>query len=97
MGDMLVPAEALYGAQTERARQNFPISDLRFPRRFIQAMGLIKEAAAQINLELGLLEPEKGAAIVQAAREVADGRLDEHFPLDIFQTGSGTSHQYERQ
>ena len=91
MGDMLVPAEALYGAQTERARQNFPISDLRFPRRFIQAMGLIKAAAAQINLELGLLEPEKGAAIMQAAREVADGRLDEHFPLDIFQTGSGTS------
>jgi fumarate hydratase, class II len=91
MGDMLVPAEALYGAQTERARQNFPISDLRFPRRFIQAMGLIKEAAAQVNLELGLLDGGKATAIIQAAREVADGSLDEHFPLDIFQTGSGTS------
>src|SRR5579859_1062803 len=91
MGDMLVPAQALYGAQTERARQNFPISDLRFPRRFIQAMGLIKGAAAQVNLELGLLDAAKGAAIIQAAREVADGSLDQHFPLDIFQTGSGTS------
>jgi fumarate hydratase, class II len=91
MGDMLVPAEALYGAQTERARQNFPISNLRFPRRFIQAMGLIKDAAAHVNLELGLLDAGRGAAIIQAAREVADGSLDAHFPLDIFQTGSGTS------
>ena len=91
MGQMDVPADALYGAQTERARRNFPISDLRFPRRFIGALGLIKAAAAEVNVELGLLEARKGEAIVQAAREVADGTLDGHFPLDIFQTGSGTS------
>ncbi len=91
MGEMDVPADALYGAQTERARQNFPVSDLRFPRRFIQAIGLIKEAAAHVNLELGLLDAGKGQAIIQAAREVVNGSLDQHFPLDIFQTGSGTS------
>lgn len=91
MGEMDVPAAALYGAQTERARQNFPISDLRFPRRFIQALGLIKEAAAHVNLELGLLDAAKGGAIIWAAREVVNGSLDQHFPLDIFQTGSGTS------
>ncbi len=91
MGEMEVPAEALYGAQTERARQNFPISDLRFPRRFISAMGLIKESAAQVNMEMGLLDLEKGRAIAGAAREVVEGKLDDHFPLDIFQTGSGTS------
>lgn len=91
MGRIDVPADALYGAQTERARQNFPISDLRFPRRFIQAIGLIKEAAAHVNLELGVLDTGKGQAIIQAAREVVDGSLDGHFPLDIFQTGSGTS------
>jgi fumarate hydratase class II len=91
MGSMDVPADALYGAQTERARQNFPVSDLRFPRRFIQAIGLIKGAAAQVNIELGLLDTGKGRAIIEAAREVANGNLDQHFPLDIFQTGSGTS------
>jgi fumarate hydratase, class II len=91
MGEMLVPGDALYGAQTERARQNFPISDLRFPRRFIQAMGLVKAAAAQINREMGLLDTAQAEAIIQAAREVVDGSLDDHFPLDIFQTGSGTS------
>ncbi|HEX6507536.1 MAG TPA: class II fumarate hydratase [Chloroflexota bacterium] len=91
MGDMEVPAGALYGAQTERARQNFPISDLRFPRRFIQALGLIKAAGAHVNMEMGLLDRDKGQAIARAAREVASGDLDEHFPLDIFQTGSGTS------
>jgi fumarate hydratase class II len=91
MGEMEVPAEALYGAQTERARRNFPISDLRFPRRFIQALGLIKEAAAHVNMEMGLLDRERGMAIARAAREVASGDLDGHFPLDIFQTGSGTS------
>ncbi|MDQ2745590.1 MAG: class II fumarate hydratase [Chloroflexota bacterium] len=91
MGPMEVPAGAYYGAQTMRAVQNFPISDLRFPRRFIQAMGLIKGAAAHVNMQLGLLDRAEGEAIVQAAREVAEGKLDAEFPIDIFQTGSGTS------
>src|SRR5215510_9461953 len=91
MGEVLVPAGALSGAQTERAIENFPISDLRFPREFIRAMGLIKLSAARTNMDLGLLEKRIGNSIVQAAREVAEGELDEHFVLDIFQTGSGTS------
>jgi fumarate hydratase, class II len=91
MGEMEVPAEAYYGANTRRAELNFQISDLRFPRRFIQALGLIKAAAAEVNMELGQLDRRRGEAIVRAAREVADGSLDAHFPLDIFQTGSGTS------
>lgn len=91
MGEMQVPAGAYYGAQTRRAELNFPISDLRFPRRFIEALGLIKAAAAVVNMDLGLLDRERGQAIVAAAREVARGDLDAHFPLDIFQTGSGTS------
>ncbi len=91
MGTMEVPADAYYGAQTQRAVENFPISDLRFPRRFIQALGLIKGAAAEVNRQLGLLDRQRGEAIVQAARDVADGKLDNQFPLDIFQTGSGTS------
>src|SRR5690606_11762632 len=69
----------------------FPISDLRFPRRFIQALGIIKQAAARANRDLGLLDPEKAEAISQAARRVVEGELDAHFPIDIFQTGSGTS------
>src|SRR6202140_2329926 len=91
MGEMSVPASALYGASTQRAVLNFPISDYRFSRPFIRALGLIKWAAAQANHDLGLLDAERAALIVQAAEEVADGKLDEHFPLDIFQTGSGTS------
>src|SRR5688572_10019724 len=91
MGEMRVPAGALYGAQTQRAVENFPISDLRFPREFIRAMGLIKLAAARANMELGLLDSRLGEAIIAAAQEVMDGRLDLHFVLDIFQTGSGTS------
>jgi fumarate hydratase class II len=91
MGEMEVPANAYYGAQTRRAELNFPISDLRFPRRFIQALGMIKAAAAEVNMQMGFLDPEKGDAIVRAAREVENGDLDAHFPLDIFQTGSGTS------
>jgi fumarate hydratase, class II len=91
LGELHVPASAYYGVQTMRASENFPISDLRFPRRFIQAMGQIKGAAAEVNVALGLLDPRIGQAIVQAAREVADGRLDQEFVLDIFQTGSGTS------
>ena len=91
MGPMEVPADALYGASTMRAVLNFPISDLRFPRSFLSALGLIKLAAAQSNMALGLLEEKTGNAIVAAAKEVAEGSLDQHFVLDIFQTGSGTS------
>jgi fumarate hydratase class II len=91
MGEMSVPESALYGASTQRAVLNFPISGYRFPRPFIRALGLIKWAAAQANHDLGLLDANRSALIVQAAEEVVEGRLDEHFPLDIFQTGSGTS------
>jgi fumarate hydratase class II len=91
MGEVRVPADALYGGQTQRAVENFPISDLRFPREFIRALGLVKLAAAQANMDLHLLDKKVAHATMQAAREVADGRLDEHFVLDIFQTGSGTS------
>src|SRR3984893_1458671 len=91
MGEMTLPASALYGASTERAVLNFPVSGYRFSRPFIRALGLIKWAAAQANHDLGLLDAERSALIVQAAEEVVDGKLDEHFPLDIFQTGSGTS------
>ena len=91
MGEMRVPAAALYGAQTQRAVENFPISDLRWPRSFIRALGLVKWAAAQVNRDLGLLPADKAGAIVQAAREVIDGALDRHFVIDLFQTGSGTS------
>ena len=91
MGPMEVPADALYGASTMRAVLNFPISDLRFPRAFIRALGLVKLAAAKSNQELGLLDGKIAAAIVSAALEVADGKQDRHFVLDIFQTGSGTS------
>ena len=91
MGEMEVPADALYGASTMRAVLNFPISDLRFPRAFIRALGLVKQAAAQANMGLGVLDETVGNAIVAAAQEVIDGRLDRHFVLDVFQTGSGTS------
>src|ERR1035438_9382181 len=91
MGDVRVPADAYYGAQTARAVENFPISGLRFSRAFIRALGLIKKHAAATNAELGLLDPRLASAIQQAAREVADGKLDALFVVDIFQTGSGTS------
>ncbi len=91
MGEKEVPAEAYYGIQTLRAVENFPISGLRFSRSFIRALGLIKWAAAQVNEDLGLLDKKKARAIIQAAREVADGKLDREFVVDIFQTGSGTS------
>jgi fumarate hydratase class II len=91
MGEMSVPESALYGASTQRAVLNFPISGYRFSRPFIRALGLIKWGAAQANHDLGLLDAHRCALIVQAAEEVAEGKLDEHFPLDIFQTGSGTS------
>ncbi len=91
MGEVRVPAQFLYGAQTQRALENFQISGQRFPRVFIRALGLIKQCCAQVNEELGLLEPRIAQAIRAAAAEVAEGKLDDHFPLDIFQTGSGTS------
>ena len=91
MGEMSVPESALYGASTQRAVLNFPISGYRFSRPFIRALGLIKWAAAQANHDLGLLDAQRSALIVQAAEEVVEGKLDQHFPLDIFQTGSGTS------
>jgi fumarate hydratase class II len=91
LGEVRVPQTALYGAQTQRAVDNFPISGLRFPRTFIRALGLIKLAAAEVNLKLGLLEAEQVTPIKQAAEEVVAGRWDRDFPIDIFQTGSGTS------
>jgi len=91
MGEMTVPDDAYYGAQTQRAVLNFPISGLRLPRYLIQAMGRIKQAAAKVNKDLGLLDAERTDAIVKAAQEVIDGKLDAQFPVDIFQTGSGTS------
>ena len=91
MGQMEVPADALYGASTMRAVLNFPISDLRFPRTFIRALGLIKQSAAKTNMSLGALDETIGNAIIEAAQEVIDGKLDSHFVLDVFQTGSGTS------
>ena len=91
MGEFQVPAEAYYGAQTMRAVVNFPISGLRFPRSFIRVIGLVKRAAAEVNQDLELLDPELGSAIGRAAQQVADGELDDQFVVDIFQTGSGTS------
>ncbi len=91
MGPVQVPADALYAAQTQRAVDNFPVSGIRFSRSFIRALGLIKLAAAQVNQQLGHLDKGLTDAIVQASQEVADGRWDHDFPIDIFQTGSGTS------
>ena len=91
MGDVQVPADAYWGAQTQRAVENFPISGYRFGRRFIRAMGLIKRSAAEVNRKLDKLDAERAALIVKAAQEVIDGPLDRHFVLDIYQTGSGTS------
>jgi fumarate hydratase, class II len=91
MGEIDVPRDALFGAQTRRALDNFPISDLRKPRRFIEALGAIKLEAANVNHELGGLDEEIKDAIVEAAEEVVEGRLDSAFVLDVFQTGSGTS------
>jgi fumarate hydratase class II len=91
MGELQVPAEALWGAQTQRAVQNFPISGLTMPRAFIAALSLVKQAAARANTRLELLDAEVARAIDAAAAEVATGRHDTHFPIDVFQTGSGTS------
>ena len=91
MGEMAVPASAYWGAQTQRAVENFPISGYRFGRRFNRALGLIKQSAAKVNQGLGKLDPERAELIVKAAQEVIDGKLDDQFVLDVFQTGSGTS------
>ena len=91
MGEMEVPDDALWGAQTQRAVRNFPISGLRFSRSFLRALALIKRSAAEVNEELGGITPETAAAVRMAAQEVMDGEHDVHFVLDIFQTGSGTS------
>jgi fumarate hydratase class II len=91
MGEMQVPANAYYGASTARAVENFPISGLRFSRRFIRALGQIKAAAARVNLQLDLLDEKRAQAVEQASLEVAEGALDAEFVVDIFQTGSGTS------
>ncbi len=91
MGELQVPADALWGAQTQRAVQNFPISGLTMPRAFIGALGLVKQAAARANTRLGLLDPEIARAIDAAAAQVSAGQYDAQFPIDVFQTGSGTS------
>ena len=91
MGELQVPADALWGAQTQRAVQNFPISGMPMPREFIRALGLIKAAAAQVNRDMGFLAKKKAVAIMAAAGKVETGEADEHFPIDVFQTGSGTS------
>ena len=91
MGQMEVPKKAYYGAQTARAVDNFPISGATLPREFIKAMGMIKLAAAETNMELGHITKKTGNAIVRAAKEVIEGNLDEHFVVDVYQTGSGTS------
>jgi fumarate hydratase class II len=91
MGELKVPADALWGAQTQRAVDNFPISGIPMPRQFIAALGLVKWAAAGANAELGLMNSELAVAIQAASLEVAEGRHDGQFPIDIFQTGSGTS------
>ena len=91
MGELRVPAGALWGAQTQRAVQNFPISGIPMPRGFIRALGLVKWAAAGACVDLGELDKVRGFAIQKAALEVAEGRHDAHFPVDVFQTGSGTS------
>jgi fumarate hydratase class II len=91
MGEVRVPADALYGAQTQRAVDNFPVSGLRMPRLFLRALGLVKAACARVNGELGALEADLAEAIERAANAVASGEYDRHFPVDVFQTGSGTS------
>ena len=91
MGELKVPDGALWGAQTQRAVDNFPVSGLSLPRGFIRALGLVKWSAAKANEELGMLEPDVAQVVRDASERVASGSCDEHFPIDVFQTGSGTS------
>ena len=91
MGEVAVPDDAYYGASTQRAVENFPISDLRFGRRFVWALGLIKASAAEMNASLGVVDAKVAEAIVTAGEEMMAGKFDDQFVVDIFQTGSGTS------
>lgn len=91
IGNMMVPSSAYYGSQTQRAIENFHISGIRLPRSFIRAQGIIKASCASVNLELGSLTPEIGTAIIKASEEVIEGKWDEHFVVDIYQAGAGTS------
>ena len=91
MGELEVPSNALYGGNTRRAQLNFPISNLRFGRSFIKSLGLIKQSAAETNLNLNLLDKKLADTIIESAQEVIDGDHDKSFVVDIFQTGSGTS------
>src|SRR3954463_3444388 len=91
LGKMQVPEGAMWGAQTQRAVENFPISGLRFPRDFIGALGMLKYLACQVNRDLGLIDSAMAAALSQAAMEVTEGQWDDQFPVDVFQTGSATS------
>src|SRR2546421_9109411 len=91
MGEVKVPSSAYYGAETQRAVQNFPISGLRLPKEFVRAMALIKLSAARANMQLGLLDSKKGEAIVSAAREIMEGALHDQFVVDALPTWSGTS------
>src|SRR5438105_14392816 len=91
MGEMAVPADAYYGASTQRAVLNFPISGQPLPPRFLRALGMVKRASAQANRELRLLPRRRARAIAAAAQEVVEGKLDDQFPIDVYQTGSGTS------
>src|SRR5260370_28710948 len=90
MGEVQGPADAYYGASTQRAVANLPTSGQPMPRRFIRALGMVKRAAAQTNRELGLLPRRRARAIAAAAQEVIDGKLDDQFPIDVYQTGSAT-------
>src|SRR6201988_692671 len=90
LGSIEVPAQAYWGAQTERSRHNFPLGEQILPRPLIAALAIVKRAAAETNLDLGLLDARRAKAIVQAAQEILDGKLDHHFPLSVYQTGSGT-------
>src|SRR5712692_8996561 len=91
MGEVRVPAQAYYGAQTQRAVENFPISGQPLPVRLIRALGLVKAASAIANRDLGKLKPDIAERVIEAAREVAAGKFDGDFPIDVYQTGSGTS------
>ncbi len=90
MGEIEVPADQYWGAQTQRSLQNFEIGEERFPREMLWALGIVKQSVAQVNSDLGMLDPDKTEVILQAAQEVIDGKLDDHFPLVVWQTGSGT-------
>src|SRR5512136_417301 len=92
LGEVHVPVKALYGAQTQRAVENFPISGLKPWRAFIWSMAVVKRAAAEVNMDLGLLDAERAGAILQAAQEVIEGKWDDQFVVDPFQAGAGTSH-----